>query len=260
MMKADESRDPPERRLEDGTAVMLYDPSLAGNFAAYWFDPAHWSAIGSLRGTARGRGTTHFFTVDGRDFALRHYRRGGLVARVLGDRYVDLGEARSRPLREFRVTRRLQILGLPVAPVAAARHVSDGIFCRGDLITLRLSGTRTLAEALTEPRDETTSHSPPIDWSAIGATVADFHAVGLCHADLNAHNLLIDAAGRWHLIDFDRAEFRSPGFWQDGNLVRLRRSLLKLHDALGRVFDEDHWHALLAGYRQRLAAQGRVTE
>lgn len=263
MMKADESRDPPERRLEEDSAVMLYDPSLAGNFAACWFDPAHWSAVGGLRGTARGRGTTHFFAVDGHEFALRHYRRGGLIARMLGDRYADLGEARSRPLREFRVTRRLQALGLPVAPVVAARYVSTGIFSRGDLITLRLLGTRTLAEVLlAEPlvdiSSQTSNSSSPIDWSAVGATIAAFHAVGLCHADLNAHNLLVDDIGRWHLLDFDRAEFRSPGFWRDGNLVRLRRSLLKLHDELGRSLDEDHWYALLAGYRERLVAQGGV--
>ena len=81
----------------------------------------------------------------------------------------------------------------------------------------------------------------------IGATIARFHAVGLHHADLNAHNLLRDASGTWYLIDFDRARFRNPGLWCDDSLVRLRRSLLKVCDATGVIFDETWWHALLQG-------------
>ena len=237
------ARDPTERRLESSAAVMLYDPSLAGNFDERWFDPAHWQAQGALRGSARGRGSTHFFETDGEGYALRHYRRGGLMAALLGDRYLNLGAERSRPLREFRVTKALQRLGLPVACVVAARHCGDGIFCRGDLITRRLPQARTLAECLRAAAEA-------IDWPALGATVARFHAAGLCHADLNAHNLLRVGEGRWHLIDFDRARFRPRGLWQDANLVRLRRSLLKLHDAAGRRLDENLWRGLLRGYRE----------
>lgn len=241
-MSDDRSRDPPESRLESASSVMLYDPSLAGNFDERWFEAAHWQRLGALRGSARGRGNTHFFDSDERSYALRHYRRGGLVARLLGDRYLDTGAERSRPLREFRVTQRLQRFGLPVAPVVAARHRAAGLFSSGDLITLRLEGVRTLAECLRDAMQT-------IDWTAIGATIARFHAVGLCHADLNAHNLLVDRQGRWSLIDFDRARFRERGLWQDANLVRLRRSLLKLNDQAGLTLDENLWHALLLGYR-----------
>lgn len=241
-MSDDRSRDPPESRLESARSVMLYDPSLAGNFDERWFDATHWQGNGALRGSARGRGNTHFFEADERVYALRHYRRGGLVAHLFGDRYLDTGAERSRPLREFRVTQRLQQLGLPVAAVVAARHQASGFICRGDLITLRLADVRTLAECLQEA-------AATIDWAAIGRTIARFHVAGLCHADLNAHNLLVDRHGCWHLIDFDRARFRVRGLWQDANLVRLRRSLLKLHDSAGLVFDENLWHALLGGYR-----------
>jgi len=241
-MSDDRSRDPPESRLESASSVMLYDPSLAGNFDERWFDATHWQGKGALRGSARGRGNTYFFESGEQAYALRHYRRGGLAARVLGDRYLDTGAERSRPLREFRITQRLQQLGLPVAPVVAARHQSSGFFCRGDMITLRLRDTRTLADCV----QDTAAH---IDWTAIGSLIARFHAAGLCHADLNAHNLLVDRQGCWHLIDFDRARFRTRGIWQDANLVRLRRSLLKVHDSAGLAVDENLWHALLLGYR-----------
>ncbi|MFM7396476.1 MAG: 3-deoxy-D-manno-octulosonic acid kinase [Gammaproteobacteria bacterium] len=241
-MKEGRTHEPLEVRIQVGRCVMLYDPSLVGNFDEHWFDLEHWRRTGALRGEASGRGSTVFFEAEGAAFALRHYRRGGLVAAVLHDRYLNVGEAGSRSFREFRVTQRLQRLGLPVAPVAAARHSPTGLFCRGDLMTRRLMGVSTLAERLTQAPES-------IDWAAVGATVARFHRAGLHHADLNAHNVLVDEQGRWSLIDFDRASFRDPGLWCDANLVRLRRSLLKVSDSLNLAFDDRRWISVLEGYR-----------
>jgi len=259
-MTTDPAHDPQERRLENERQVMLYDPSLAGNFDARWFDGDHWRVAAALRGSAPGRGSTVFFAADGREYALRHYRRGGLAARVSADRYLDTGEHRSRPIAEFRITQQLQRLGLPVAAVVAARYQPQGLTYRGDLITLRLHDVQTLAALLrAAARGEP---MPALDWARVGGTIARFHGAGLDHADLNAHNLLRDAQGGWHLIDFDRARFRRPGLWCDANLVRLRRSLLKVCDSADcdsprREFDERAWSQLLAGYReerQRLPA------
>jgi tRNA A-37 threonylcarbamoyl transferase component Bud32 len=75
----------------------------------------------------------------------------------------------------------------------------------------------------------------------------------VCHADLNAHNVLLSEEAVY-LIDFDRCELRRPGLWCDMNLVRLRRSLEKLTWALPpERFAEADWHALLDGYRQNSA-------
>jgi 3-deoxy-D-manno-octulosonic acid kinase len=254
-MSDDRSRDPPESRLESARSVMLYDPSLAGNFAACWFDPDHWRQLDALRGVATGRGNTYFFESGSRQYALRHYRRGGLIARLASDRYLDLGADRSRPLREFRLTRRLRQLGLPVAAAVAARYAPEGLAYRGDLVTLRLADVQTLASRLAVDasalRDE---------WQRIGHVIARFHDAGVDHADLNAHNLLVDSHREWHLIDFDRARFRDPGLWCDANLVRLRRSLLKVCDAARIDFDEGSWHELLAGYREGRSRQpGKAT-
>lgn len=248
-MNEGRAHEPLEGRIQVGRCVMLYDPSLVGNFDPRWFEPDYWRQTGALRGEAPGRGSTLFFEAEDAAYALRHYRRGGLVAAMLGDRYLNGGESNSRPFREFRVTQRLQRLGLPVAPVVAALHESLGLWCRGDLITRRLVGVTTLAERLAQ--------SPgSIDWSGVGATVARFHRVGLHHADLNAHNLLVDEAGQWSLIDFDRASFREPGLWRDANLVRLRRSILKVLDSLNVRLDEGLWTALLQGYREGASRGG----
>jgi 3-deoxy-D-manno-octulosonic acid kinase len=59
--------------------------------------------------------------------------------------------------------------------------------------------------------------------------VARSHRVGLDHADLNAHNLLFDPAGKGWVIDLDRGELRIPATgWRERNLARLHRSLLKV--------------------------------
>ncbi|HET9819949.1 MAG TPA: lipopolysaccharide kinase InaA family protein, partial [Rhodanobacteraceae bacterium] len=72
------------------------------------------------------------------------------------------------------------------------------------------------------------------------------------HADLNAHNILLNAKGLW-LIDFDRGEIRVTGTaWKLGNLARLKRSLLKVgacdHDEA--VLDREVWAPLMRGYER----------
>lgn len=231
--------------IESGDATMLYDPSGAGNFGAHWFEPAHWQSCGAIRGGARGRGNTVFFEVAGEQYALRHYRRGGVVARLLADRYLYAELEASRPWREWQLTRALHTAGLPVAQPIAARVVRAGLWYRGDLITRRLEATRTLAEHL-----ESGATSAEL-FADVGRCIARFHRAGVHHADLNAHNVLINARGEIFLIDFDRGELRSPGWWQDANLVRLRRSILKVCDGSSKDgFDEVLWSSLCLAYRE----------
>ncbi|HEV7443138.1 MAG TPA: lipopolysaccharide kinase InaA family protein, partial [Steroidobacteraceae bacterium] len=78
-----------------------------------------------------------------------------------------------------------------------------------------------------------------------------FHDLGVCHADLNSHNLLLNEDAKVYMIDFDQCQLRKAGLWRDGNLVRLRRSVEKVTYSLPRDrFGEADWHGLLDGYRQ----------
>jgi 3-deoxy-D-manno-octulosonic acid kinase len=234
---------PETRRVELGGGAMLYDASRAGNLSPEWFDPVYWAGLDAIEGEARGRGTTLFVRAPQRQLALRHYRRGGLVAKLVRDAYVWLGESRTRPFHEWCLTYHLRRHGLPVPAPVAARYQRRGAFYTGDLITERIDGARALSARLAE------SSLSFADWIAVGRCLRRFHDFGACHADLNAHNILFDAAATVWVIDFDRGALRAHGLWRDSNLVRLRRSLLKVADRLPPgQFTETDWQSLLAGY------------
>ncbi len=209
-----------------------------------WFEPRYWVAQGALLGSARGRGATQFFEHEGRRYALRHYRRGGLIAKLSADRYLWLGENATRPLRELRLTMLMQNAGLPVPVAVAARYQRAGAGYTGDLITELLPDTLTLAQRLDA------GELGLATWAAIGRCIRRFHDQGYCHPDLNAHNVLLRGESEVFLIDFDRARRRRPGLWADGNLTRLLRSLEKLDDARAvRRVDMTQWQCLLAAYQ-----------
>lgn len=233
------------KRLAAAGGAMLYDASRAGNFQPEWFEPAFWAARDAIAGEAAGRGRTLFVRQGTGELVLRHYHRGGLVALALRDRYWFESEDRTRPFAEWHLSYHLHRAGLPVPAPIAARYLRAGRWYRGDLLTERLPDALSLSMRLAE------GALPIATWIAIGRCIRRFHAAGVCHADLNAHNVLLDGAGKVWLIDFDRGSLRRPGLWRDANLVRLYRSLDKITDALppARVTEAD-WHSLLAGYRE----------
>jgi 3-deoxy-D-manno-octulosonic acid kinase len=225
--------------------AMLYDASRVGNLSAEWFEPRYWAARRELDGTAQGRGVAVFIrAAEGKRYVLRHYRRGGLMGRISADRYLWRDEERTRPFTEWQLTYRLHRAGLPVPTPIAARYRRAGATYTGDIITERLPAVGSLAECLR------TGALSVLTWISIGRCIRRFHDLGVCHADLNAHNVLLSEESVY-LVDFDRCQLRAPGMWRDGNLVRLRRSLEKITWALPRErFGESDWHGLLDGYRQ----------
>jgi 3-deoxy-D-manno-octulosonic acid kinase len=207
------------------------------------FEPTFWADRGELVEAARGRGSAWFVASASRQWVLRHYRRGGLIARLSRDRYVWAGEERVRAFAEWRLLAALTRRRLPVPKPVAARYQRTGIFYRCDLITERIAGAEPLSSmlALGALREST--------WREIGATIARFHAAGADHADLNAHNILLDGNGAVSVIDFDRGRLRGPGAWASRNLSRLRRSLVKISRELPPDrFCAAAWDWFLGGY------------
>lgn len=224
-----------------GVGALFVNPEVGVEVDQSWFDPAHWRARDVVIAEPRGRGAAMVFEHGGRRYVLRHYRRGGMVARLSPDRYLWLGEALTRPVREFNLNLRMQVEGLPVPVPVAARFNRDGMTYQGDLITEWLPDTQTLAQRLDAGEIGLST------WAAIGRCLRRFQEYGLYHSDLNAHNILLRGEEEVFLIDFDNGSRRSPGLWRDANLARLRRSLDKLEDGREqRRFDDAQWQCLLS--------------
>lgn len=232
-------------RLEIDRGAILFDPTRVAVPAELLFDPVHWHAQGALTEQAGGRGSIQFIDAEDQSWVLRRYLRGGMAARFARDRYLWTGEARTRSFREIRLLAALRERGLPVPAPIAARYRRRRLRYSAELITERLPGARSLSEMIAAGRMDDAR------WAAIGRCLRHFHDAGVQHADLNAHNIMLDMQGTVFLIDFDRATLRGPGLWKDSNLARLRRSLDKITDPMpeGR-FTEADWHSLLAGYRE----------
>jgi len=90
---------------------------------------------------------------------------------------------------------------------------------------------------------------PILGWITIGRCIRAFHDLGVCHPDLNAHNILLGESGQVFVLDFDRGRIRERGAWEKSVLARLQRSLLKIQRQRSGVnFGERDWEALMAGY------------
>jgi 3-deoxy-D-manno-octulosonic acid kinase len=239
-----------EQLREEAGGAILFDAEASPQVDGRWFAPEHWRGQGALRTQAGGRGGVAVIATPAGECVLRHYRRGGLVARLLGDRYRWHGADRTRPFAEFRLLAELARRGLPGPEPVAARYLRHGSFYTADLITRRIADAQTLAECLAASRLDAALAE------AVGTLVARFHREGIWHADLNAHNVLVTPTGL-HLIDFDRGRIRAPAAgWRRANLQRLRRSLLKLGAAAQgeAAFDAAVWAPLQRGYARTLHA------
>ncbi len=90
---------------------MLADPHCLGNLpdtaGEALFDPQFWAARGALGAVSAGRGAAWFVDCGPRQWVLRHYRRGGFMARIAHDQYLWGGEGRVRAFAEYRILERL---------------------------------------------------------------------------------------------------------------------------------------------------------
>ena len=233
------------QRIATATGVMLADPNDLGNpplsDGESLFDANFWTARNELTAVSGGRGAAWFVGPAPHPWVLRHYRRGGFAARLSADRYLWAGEDRVRAFAEWRLLSFLKQQNLNVPRPVAAFYRRTGPTYRCDLITQRIQQAESLSTLL--------ARGTLVAWREIGLAIARLHRLGVDHADLNAHNILIGVAGV-SIIDFDRGRLRAPGGWAAANLQRLQRSLRKISAALPPDrFTPANWNDLLAGYR-----------
>jgi 3-deoxy-D-manno-octulosonic acid kinase len=201
-----------------------------------------------------GRGGTYRATLAGGVRAVvRHYRRGGAVARFVRETYLGL---RPRPLRELALTTEVRRRGIAAPEVLAAR-VEGRLAYRGVLVTAEIPAASTLIEALRAAPD---AGAREMLAASAGRAVAALHDAGVFHADLNVTNILVHPTPEGPaiaLLDFDRARLTSGPMRRSArrrNLKRLARSLAKLdperrvsEPAVVRAFRAAYAHAARGG-------------
>ena len=178
-----------------------------------------------------GRGNTFFIQWHGRTLVLRYYRRGGLVRHVSDRRYLFSGMQNTRAYREFQVLMHLQTVGLPSSRPFACQVIRSGLTYTASMITYRIQGETLTASLLQDDGLSSVLLENEALWRSIGHTIARFHKAGIYHADLNAHNIMLDDNADVYLIDFDRARIRTqPAInnWCLTNMRRLEVSLKKI--------------------------------
>ncbi len=224
----------------------MYDTEVLPAAQAELFDPRYHRQQRTIQGEALGRGSTYFVRVDDHTCVLRHYQRGGLVAKFFRDQYFWTGIELTRAWREWHLLKELSDRGLPVPQPVAAHVVKSGLYYRADLMTLRLNASKSLTDYLRK------KELPMEQWRTVGRTVRAFHNAGVYHADLNAHNVMLTDNGEVHLIDFDKGEIRPVASgWQQANIDRFQRSLEKLSAQISPFHYSDIvWQQFLQGYNQ----------
>jgi 3-deoxy-D-manno-octulosonic acid kinase len=239
-----------ERRADIPRGRILYDAAQLCKADERLFSLEAWAAKGAAEQLIGGRGSIALLEHEGARWALRHYRRGGMIASFSQERYLWLGEDCTRSFMEFRLLATLRRLGLPVPKPIAARYERHGLTYSADLMTEWIADTETLAKALLS------SDMNERSWREIGRTIAAFHAAGVHHADLNANNILLRARSSTdatdhavYILDFDRGRVRARGSWEQQVLARLRRSLEKISAKADQSFDESQWDWLIEGYQ-----------
>jgi 3-deoxy-D-manno-octulosonic-acid transferase len=198
--------------------------------------------------TGSGRGQALLINEGGRGYVLRHYRRGGLMARLSDDRFWRAAPHESRAMREFSLLRLMRSWQLPVPEPVAASHQPRGLlFYQADILVGLIPDSANVVQLLQQ------RELAPSEWNALGHAIRRLHERQVYHADLNAHNLLLDGAGQAWVVDFDKCDVRPGGDWKPRNLERLLRSLRKEAARVAPYhWTEADWESLIAGYQDLL--------
>lgn len=154
----------------------------------------------------------HVFTGRGETFlvndkynhrvVIRHYWRGGFIAKILKDKFFCAFDESKRSMHEYDLLLTMRKMGLPVPRPVIARMQRDGLFITNDLILQEIPGAKNIAKILCERR------LTDAEICKIGEVIGKMFTAGVYHSDLNINNLLFDGAGNAWIVDFDKCALK----------------------------------------------------
>ena len=189
---------------------------------------------------------------SGRKLLVRQYHRGGVLRAINNSRYLSP----RRAIDEIRVCREAAARGVPVAVAAGAIVERQPPFWLCWLVTEEIEEAVDLGEYLrwlpAAPTREILAEKRDII-DVLGAAIRAMHDAGLCHADLQARNVLIrrsPARIEVFFVDLDKSTITGSlgESRRADNLRRLNRSILKMRLSPPPIDDDDR-RRFLAAYR-----------
>ena len=110
------------------------------------FNPNWLMAENLITETASGRGLVYFFSALGENCVLRHYYRGGLVAKLSNDKFLSKTLEQTRPYKELNLLAQLHSAGLNVPKPIAAKLKHTRFTYTADIITAAIPNAQELHE------------------------------------------------------------------------------------------------------------------
>ncbi|MFT6926344.1 MAG: 3-deoxy-D-manno-octulosonic acid kinase [Psychromonas sp.] len=228
--------------LQTAKQFIYYDPKLLTEPPEFCFSVSFWQKQRAIIGSAQGRGTTWFVQTKVIEAALRHYRRGGLLGKIIKDGYLFFSWEKTRSLQEFKLLEELIRDGVHVPRPIAARAIKKGFYYQADLLSEKIPDAEDLVSIL-----QSQSLSCSL-YSDIGHEIRKMHNAQVDHTDLNIHNILIDKSNKVWIIDFDKCTKREGSSWKKDNLRRLKRSFIKEVKKRNIHWSESDWQVLIQSY------------
>ena len=127
---------------------------------------------------------------------IKHYRRGGLMRYFIKHRYLKFGKTRAQ--REFELLNMVGSFGIKV-PQPIAYAYRGRLFYRAWLATREIHQPLSLARLSLQDEKKTKTAMAFVIEQVVSLIQND-----ILHVDLHPGNVVVDAAGKVYLLDFDK--------------------------------------------------------
>jgi 3-deoxy-D-manno-octulosonic acid kinase len=127
---------------------------------------------------------------------IKHYRRGGLMRYFIKRRYLKFGKTRAQ--RDFELLVIVANLGINVPEPIAYAHRSR-LFYQAWLVTREIHQPQSLARLSLQDEKKTSKAM-----ESVIEQISSLIQNDILHVDLHPGNVVVDAAGKVYLLDFDK--------------------------------------------------------
>ena len=208
--------------IKNKNIYIQYNSNVFSNFSNKLFNIDYISKEGLIKSVMDGRGKALELEYGGKSYFLKHYIRGGFIAKISYDRYIFNSLASTRAVKEYNFLNTMNNKGLPVPKAAALQVITNHFTYKADLITCKIENEGTLYEFV---KDNKMTRAL---WNALSTTIEKFYQENVYHSDLNAKNIIIDKDNNFFLLDFDNSYFFYDKKLFTKSIFRLERSLKKI--------------------------------